>query len=34
MTDMVAPVPAREAERLAALDRYEILDTAPDEAFA
>ncbi len=28
-----APLPAKEAERLAALQRYAILDTAPEEAF-
>jgi GAF domain-containing protein len=30
---MPAPLPANEAARLAALRRYEILDTAPEQAF-
>lgn len=30
---MTAPIPAREADRQRALDRYNILDTLPEEAF-
>jgi GAF domain-containing protein len=30
---MKAPIPANEADRLAALRQYEILDTAPEQAF-
>jgi two-component system sensor histidine kinase/response regulator len=30
---MIAPLPSNEAERLAALHRYDILDTGPEQAF-
>ena len=30
---MAAPIPSNEAQRLAALHRYQILDTAPEQAF-
>jgi two-component system, sensor histidine kinase and response regulator len=30
---MIAPLPANEAERLKALQRYQVLDTGPEQAF-